>query len=79
MTFYSQRALTAAMTARVSTDTLARPDADGLMDPALSADSHFNGAVCLNGAMRELAKPGVLFLWLQFKEQHQRSLVLKAK
>lgn len=45
------------MLVHVSADMLAKYDADRRMCPAPSADSHFNDAVCLNGALRELAKP----------------------
>lgn len=45
------------MIAHVSTDVLAKYNADCLSCSAVSADSHFNGAFCLNGALRELAKP----------------------
>lgn len=54
MTFYPQQAIAIAY---VSTDMLAKYNADRLMCPAPSADSQFNDAVCLNGALRELAKP----------------------
>lgn len=55
------------MIAHVGTDVLAKYDADHLMCPALSTDSHLNGAVCLNGALRELAKPKFYFFGCSLK------------
>lgn len=41
----------------VSTDVVPEYDADDLTCPAPGADSRFNAAVCLNGALGEVAKP----------------------